>query len=154
MSLSTETNQTLRNLKVEQAVFSNLQKIADAQNQSVDELASELLTQAIEQRQQADTTEERWWSLSHREQEIIALHCLGYSSHEIGLRLTLSLNTIKSHLRNGMQKLGFSNRSELRKALADWDFAGWLKVEPKARDGYLQAYLPLPGFNNGRKRRI
>lgn len=141
-------------LVIDENMYGDLLRIADQDHQSVDELVCELLTQAIEERQQTDTTQERWWSLSRREQEIIALYCLGYSSHEIGLRLTLSLNTIKTHLRNGMQKLGLSHRSELRKTLADWDFAGWLKVEPKSLDGYFQAYLPLPGFSNGRKRRI
>jgi DNA-binding NarL/FixJ family response regulator len=140
------------NLRISKAVLTDLEQMAHQEGCSVEELVSELLTQAIQKRQQADATWDRWQTLSNREQEIIALHCLGYSGAEISQRLTLSLNTIKTHLSNGMHKLGISTRSDLRKALAEWDFAGWLKVEPRSLDGYAQAFLP--GFSYHRKRRL
>ncbi len=123
-------------------------------HRSLPDLVDELLSRAIYDHHKLFVAEERWHELSRREQEIIALYCLGYTSQEIEKRFTLSTNTVKTHLRNGMQKLGLSNRSDLKQALADWDFSTWLKIEPETLPGYSQEYLPLPGFTNGRKRKV
>jgi DNA-binding CsgD family transcriptional regulator len=128
--------------------------MAEQTHRSLSDLVTDLLTQAVHAQNKTDVPEERWHELSRREQEIIALYCLGYTSEEIEKRFTLSTNTVKTHLRNGMQKLGLSSRSELKRALADWDFSTWLRIEPETLPGYSQAFLPLPGINNGRKRRI
>jgi DNA-binding NarL/FixJ family response regulator len=40
-------------------------------------------------------------------------------------RLVLSQETVKTHVRNVLQKFKLRNRSELRYALADWDFGAW-----------------------------
>lgn len=50
--------------------------------------------------------------LSERETEILKLVAEGNSNHEIADRLSLSENTIKFHLKNILQKLGVSNRTE------------------------------------------
>ncbi len=144
----------MHTLVVDETVFGTLVRIADQEHQSVNELASELLAQAIDQRQQTDTAQKRWRDLSRREQEVIALYCLGYTSNEIGKRFTLSANTIKSHVHNAMQKFGVSSRGELRGKLADWDFAKWLGVDPETLPGYQQGTLPLPGLTDQRSRRV
>ena len=141
-------------LVVGSSLYRSLVTMAEQTHRTLDDLVTSLLSQAIEDHQQIYIAEERWHELSRREQEIIALYCLGYTSEEIEKRFTLSTNTVKTHLRNGMQKLGLSSRSDLKRALADWDFSTWLKIEPETLPGYSQAYLPLPGFNNGRKRKI
>ncbi|MGZ9164486.1 MAG: LuxR C-terminal-related transcriptional regulator, partial [Anaerolineales bacterium] len=41
--------------------------------------------------------EQRWSSLSHREQQVIALICLGYRNHEIAKILTIAPETVKTH---------------------------------------------------------
>ncbi len=141
-------------LVVGSSLYRTLVKMAEQTHRSLNDLATDLLTLAIQDHQKIFVAEERWHELSRREQEIIALYCLGYTSQEIEKRFTLSTNTVKSHLRNGMQKLGLSNRSDLKQALADWDFSTWLKIEPETLPGYSQDYLPLPGFRNGRQRKI
>jgi DNA-binding NarL/FixJ family response regulator len=148
------TRDEQKTLVVDRSIYQSLETMAQQTHQSVNDLVTDLLAEAIHSHNQTFTTEERWRALSRREQEIIALYCLGYTSEEIEKRFTLSTNTVKTHLRNGMQKLGLSSRSELKRALADWDFSTWLKIEPATLPGYSQAYLPLPGMNNGRKRRI
>jgi LuxR family maltose regulon positive regulatory protein len=50
--------------------------------------------------------------LSEREVEILQLLCLGASNREIALRLTLSENTVKFHLKNVYGKLGVSSRAQ------------------------------------------
>jgi len=50
--------------------------------------------------------------LSERELEILRLVATGKSNHAIAEQLSVSENTVKYHLKNIMQKLGVSNRTE------------------------------------------
>ncbi len=51
--------------------------------------------------------------LSQREMEIAELVAQGYSNKVIGAKLGLSDNTVRNHLANIMQKLGFHNRVQV-----------------------------------------
>lgn len=51
--------------------------------------------------------------LSQREMEIAELVAQGYSNKVIGAKLNLSDNTVRNHLANIMQKLGFHNRVQV-----------------------------------------
>ena len=66
-----------------------------------------------------------WEGLSPREQEVVALACLGRTNRQIAARLYLSPETIKTHMRHAQRKFGVANKSELRALLVDWDFSGW-----------------------------
>jgi NarL family two-component system response regulator LiaR len=50
--------------------------------------------------------------LSERESEIIALITQGLTNKEIADRCYLSINTVKSYIRSGYQKMGISSRSQ------------------------------------------
>jgi|GEM_PF-1772005 ATP/maltotriose-dependent transcriptional regulator MalT len=50
--------------------------------------------------------------LSSREQEVLLLVAEGLSNQEIGLRLFISLHTVKSHLKHLMKKLGVRSRTQ------------------------------------------
>lgn len=52
-------------------------------------------------------------SLTAREQEIAALIAEGLSNQQIGLRLFISENTVKKHVKGVYQKMGVSNRHQL-----------------------------------------
>ncbi len=67
-----------------------------------------------------------WESLSPREQDVTALSCLGFTNRQIAARLSLSPETIKTHVRNVLSKFGINSKSELRHILAGWDFSAWL----------------------------
>ncbi len=54
------------------------------------------------------------YKLSEREKEVAELLNEGYSNLEICDRLFISLNTIKTHIRNIYQKIGVANRSEFK----------------------------------------
>lgn len=49
--------------------------------------------------------------LTDREAEVLALLATGMSNAEIGAELFISVNTVKSHLKNVYSKLGVSNRT-------------------------------------------
>lgn len=51
--------------------------------------------------------------LTHREREILELVYIGFSNAEIASELFISLNTVKTHMRNIFEKTGVSSRMEL-----------------------------------------
>ncbi len=54
-----------------------------------------------------------WDTLSDREQEVLRLVALGYTSVEIAEKLTLSAKTVETYRARGMEKLGIRNRAAL-----------------------------------------
>lgn len=102
-----------------------LQILAEAEQRPAEDVAADLLMGALAERHQAELSLARWRLLSPREQQVAALICLNYTSKEIATRLGLSPETVKTHSRNLLAKFDLRNRSELRKALAGWDFSAW-----------------------------
>jgi len=102
-----------------------LQELADDEQRPAAEVAGELLARGAAQRDQANETYQCWLSLSHREQEVAALICLGYTNRHIGKRLVISEQTAKAHVRNILYKFDLHSKEELRMLLANWDFSSW-----------------------------
>lgn len=50
--------------------------------------------------------------LTQREKEIVGQLCQGASNKEIAQRLSISQNTVKSHLRSIFEKLNVSDRTQ------------------------------------------
>ena len=69
--------------------------------------------------------EKRWALLSRREQQVVALICLGYRNHEIAKTLTIAPETVKTHLQSIFNKFDLRSSKELRLALKNWDFREW-----------------------------
>lgn len=55
------------------------------------------------------------FSISKREREIISLICQGKSNQEIGDELFISIQTVKSHIHNILQKTALSSRMQIMK---------------------------------------
>jgi DNA-binding NarL/FixJ family response regulator len=53
--------------------------------------------------------------LSARERQLVELAASGLTNAEIADRLVLSVRTVESHIYRAMQKLGVSDRRELRR---------------------------------------
>ena len=68
---------------------------------------------------------DRWFSLSAREQDVVALTCLGYKNQQIAFRLGLSPTTVKSYIQKVCYKLGVHSKTEIRLAFVQWDFDEW-----------------------------
>jgi DNA-binding CsgD family transcriptional regulator len=111
--------------RADEALLHSLQTIAEREQRKADEVAFELLTTAVTQRQVADEHIEHWRMLSPREQQVVALTCLSMTNRQIAARLTITPETAKTHVRNVLHKFGLHSKVELRKALADWDFSAW-----------------------------
>jgi len=64
--------------------------------------------------------------LSEREKEILRLVATGVTNREVGHRLSISVNTVKVHLRNIFTKLGAESRTEATMIAVQ---EGWVTVE-------------------------
>lgn len=106
--------------------------LAQREQRSTEEIAEQLLGQALRERQVAAELWQRWQSLTTREQQVAALTCMGYSSIAIANQLGVSTDTVKTHTRNILGKFGISSRKELSLLLSTWDFSDWLP--PTSRD--------------------
>ena len=76
--------------------------------------------------------------LSERELEIIALVAEGLTNREIAVRLFLSPNTVKVHLRNIFTKTGVSSRTELSMLAVQ---EGWVELANQVEDTHENAQL-------------
>ena len=72
-----------------------------------------------------DELYQRWLNLSAREQDVVALTCLGYKNQQIAFRLGLSVTTVKSYIQNVCYKLNMHSKTEIRLAFVYWDFSAW-----------------------------
>jgi DNA-binding CsgD family transcriptional regulator len=52
-------------------------------------------------------------TLTHREREVVTLIALGHETAEIGRELHISPETVRTHVRNAMSKLGARTRAQL-----------------------------------------
>ena len=90
-----------------------------------EELIQDLLAAGLTSYYSSDELWQKWESLSPREKQVAGFVCLGYTNKEIAQRLSISPETVKTHIRNVLIKFNLGSRSELRLSLHDWDFSGW-----------------------------
>ena len=120
-----ERSSSTLTFELEQELVHSLQILAARQECSKEEMAADLLSMALAQQDTGEETWQCWNALTPREQEVVALVCLGYTTREIATRLVISSETVKSHIRHTLVKFRLSRRSELRRVLVDWDFSAW-----------------------------
>lgn len=102
-----------------------LRDLARREERTEEEVAYALVVSALAQRQKAEENLQRWKELSRREQEIVALACLGYTNKEIAGRLVISPETVKAHILHATRKFGLHSKAQLLLVLADWNFSAW-----------------------------
>jgi DNA-binding CsgD family transcriptional regulator len=107
----------------------SLRDLAAREERSTEDMAADLLADALVKRRQAEVYLRIWKKLTPREQQAAALTCLGYTNRQIAGRLMISPETVKTHVRNALIKFGLRSKAELRQKLSDWDFSAWEKGE-------------------------
>lgn len=112
--------------KFDEVLVHLVHDIAEEEQRSEEEIAADLLSFALTQRDAAEERLRPWQDLSPRERQVVALTCLNYTNPQIAQRLMISNNTVRSHVRNILIKFELHSKIELRQVLADWDFSAWL----------------------------
>jgi DNA-binding CsgD family transcriptional regulator len=105
-----------------------LESLAEHQQRSPDEVASNLVQEAISRHQLDSELWRRWQSLSPREQQVAALTCLNYTNPQIAAKLGVAVETVRTHTRNVQIKFNVSSKADLRVLLSDWDFGAFEQI--------------------------
>jgi DNA-binding CsgD family transcriptional regulator len=119
-------NPSPRSYEISESMQVTLSTLAQHEGRPENELLPYLLAAGLTQYRTIDELLPKWESLSPREQGVAALTCLGYTNRQIAAYLSLSPETIKTHVRNVLFKFGVNSKTELRHILAGWDFSGWI----------------------------
>jgi DNA-binding CsgD family transcriptional regulator len=117
-----------RTYEISESLQTTLTTLAQHESRPVDELIPDLLAAGLTQYRTTDELWKLWESLTARERDVVALACLEYSNREIGLRLGISHETVKTRLQSALKKFNVHSRHELRLMLvvnARWDFSAW-----------------------------
>lgn len=102
-----------------------VREVAKKQGRAEEEVLTEFAKAGRDLFFNEDSLVRCWESLTFREQEVLALVCLGYRNYEIASRLSVSHQTVKSHLQNIFYKFSLRSKKELRNALKDWQIQEW-----------------------------
>src|SRR5690242_17470800 len=101
----------------------HVNNVAEQQGRYEDEIVDDLIKAGMNSFAMQEEAVRRWDSLTRREQEVVALVCLGQRNYEIAEILSIEIGTVKAHLQNIFTKYDLRIRKELRLALQTWDFA-------------------------------
>ena len=113
-------------------IISLVRQAAKDQGRSEEDIMADLAKAGLDQIQRSAELEERWMSLSRREQQVTALICLGHRNYQVAEILVIAPETVKTHLQNIFIKFNLHSSKELRLTLKDWDFSGWWEQNRQA----------------------
>ncbi len=116
---------SVRSFQLDEEMSQSLQDLAERQQRPLNQVASDLLSQALHQQQKDSEIQRNWITLSPREQQVVALVCLGYTNRQIAASLSISSETVKTYLDHARLKFGVRSKAELRQVLAAWNFSEW-----------------------------
>jgi len=114
-----------RTYEISESLQVSISTLAAHEGRPEHELIPDILAAGLTQYRSFDALFPKWESLSPREQDVAAFTCLGLTNRQIAARLSLSPETIKTHIRNVLFKFGINSKAELRHILGGWDFSGW-----------------------------
>ena len=101
----------------DEEIVTLVRNAAKQQGRSEAEIITDFTKAGWDQLQQATEMEERWDSLSRREQQVVALICLGHRNYQIAEILVIAPETVKTHLQNVFTKFNLRSSKELRLSL-------------------------------------
>lgn len=94
-----------------------LTKLAEREGRPEHELTSDLVAAGLIQYLATDELRPKWKSLSAREKDVAKLISQGLTNRQMAAQLSLSTETINTHVQNIMRKFGVDSKAELRHIL-------------------------------------
>jgi DNA-binding CsgD family transcriptional regulator len=111
-----------QHIAYDRSLWEHVRTLAEMEQRSEEEVLNDLLAAALVQRRQEEEILQRWRVLSPREQEVAALIRQDCTDQQIAERLSISANTVKTHVRNIRRKLGAGSKAAVRYMLIGLDF--------------------------------
>lgn len=109
----------------DEELIAAVKDVARQQKRPEEEIIADFTKVGLNQFLTQNELESHWSSLSHREQQVVALICLGYRNYQIAETLVIAPETVKTHLQSIFNKFQLRSSKELRLALKNWDFDEW-----------------------------
>jgi DNA-binding CsgD family transcriptional regulator len=103
----------------------SLKTIAERERRTPEDIANQILDDALRSQQVQEVQWRYWELLTPREQEVVALVCLNYTSRQIAAKLHISPETVKTHVEHALAKFNLPDRNALRVVLSGWNFSAW-----------------------------
>lgn len=103
-----------------------LPELAEREGRTELEFTSDLLAAGLDQYFARKRLLPKWESLSAREKDVARLIRHGFTNDRIAAKLSLSPETIKTHVSNILRKFGVKSKSELRHILGVLKFFHWI----------------------------
>lgn len=132
--------------EVDGELAQRLRQAARVQDQPPEALAADLLARGLE----LEAREAQAWralsSLTRRERQVAQFIARGYTNRQIAAALVVSPETVKTHVRHALEKLGVRSKAELRLRLAEIGAPPWSEDMPSARRAqpYSRGLRPNP----------
>ena len=120
-----DTKESSRVFLQDEELIAAIKDVAEQQKRAEAEIIADFTKVGLNQFLTQKELQDRWESLSQREQQVAALICLGYRNYEIAQTLVIAPETVKTHLQRIFNKFDLRSSKELRLALKDWDFRDW-----------------------------
>lgn len=112
-------------LELEPALTARLLRAARACAQSPQELAATLLTRGLDRAARRAQAAAALETLTPRQQDVARLIARGFTNRQIARQLVISIETVKTHVRNILEKFEAGSKSELRILLLDLGVRWW-----------------------------
>ena len=109
----------------DEELIATIKDVAKQERRTEEEIVAEFTKAGLNQFLTQNELDIRWASLSQREQQVVALICLGHRNYEIANILSIAPETVKTHLQRIFDKFQLRSSKELRLALQDWNFRDW-----------------------------
>jgi Response regulator containing a CheY-like receiver domain and an HTH DNA-binding domain len=109
----------------DEELIATIKEMAKRESRTEEEIVAEFTKVGLKQFLTQNELDNRWSSLSQREQQVVALICLGHRNYEIADILGIAPETVKTHLQRIFDKFHLRSSRELRLALKDWNFREW-----------------------------
>ena len=111
--------------ELDPALSAQLRLAARARQQSTERLISDLLAQGLEREALRLQAEAALSALTKREQEVARLAARGHTNSQIAETLFISTETVKTHIRNVLEKFEVHSKADLRLLLLDLGIRWW-----------------------------
>lgn len=123
--LGVRDNPGPRFYELEVGLQESVKTLAAHEDRPEDAVVADLVASGLTHYSDQELFWHHWEKLSPREKEITALTCLGYTNKQMAARLSISPETVKTHVRNVLYKFNLHSKAKLRVMLASWDFSSW-----------------------------
>ena len=106
-----------RYYELTESLQTTLSTLAEHEGRPEDELIPDLLAAGLDQYFTRQRILPKWASLSPREKDVAMLIQKGYTNDKIAKRLSISVETVKTHVANILRKFDVTSKSDLRHIL-------------------------------------